>query len=199
MTADITVCTATIPQRSDLLQRAIDSVKNQTLAPQKHLVQLDIDKSGHAAVLDLIIKQADTTYIAILDDDDEFLPNHLEVLYAAIQEHEADLVYPHFRYQTLGNGGHLEQHFGQPWSNQNVHQVPITWLCRRDAFWECGGFSRDYDPNSYETDAQGNRIGHDFKFIQRMAAADKKIVHVPQVTWVYHDDRVSTLGMPSRW
>lgn len=199
MPADITVCTASIPTRHDLLARAVCSVDQQTLTPQAHRVKIDHDRLGGAAVLDLIVQEADTTYIAILDDDDELLPEHLQVLYAAIQEHEADLVFPHFRYATLAHGGHLEQYRGQTWSNTNVHQVPITWLCRRDAFLECGGFSKDFDPESYDVDSTGNRIGYDFLFIQRMAAAGKKIVHVPEVTWIYHDDRASTLGMPSRW
>jgi hypothetical protein len=199
MIADITVCTATIPPRAGLLERAIQSVNAQTLSPKKHHIKVDHGKLGHAAVIDAIVQEIDTTYIAILDDDDELLPEHLEVLHAAMQEHGADLVYPHFRYASLGNAGHLERYFGQPWNNKDVHQVPVTWLCRRDVFLECGGFSKDFDPNSYELDGEGQRAGHDYRFIQRMAAADKKIVHVPRVTWVYHDDRDSTLGMPSRW
>lgn len=196
---DVTVCTATIPTRAELLKRATASVENQTLKPKAHLVKTDLNKVGGAAMIDLIAQEADTKYIMILDDDDELLPDHVESLYNAIIEHDADLVYPHFRYATRGDGGHLERFFNVPWDNSKPHQVPLTWICRKDAFLECGGFSKDYDPDSYNVDSEGNRIGYDFLFIQRMAKANKKIVHLPKVTWIYHDDRISTLGMPLRW
>lgn len=197
--ADVTICTATIPKRADLLLRAIASVKNQTLKPQTHIIKTDLKKIGGAAMLDEIVSEVKTTYIAILDDDDEFLENHIEVLYNKILEEQADLVYPHFKYAVRGDGGHLERFRGQPWDNNNPHQVPITWICRKDTFLEVGGFSKDFEPNSMNIDEQGNRIGHDFLFIKRLAAANKKIVHTPEVTWIYHDDRISTLGMPIKW
>jgi glycosyltransferase involved in cell wall biosynthesis len=197
--ADVTVCTATIPSRAEMLERAIDSVKNQTLQPKDHIIKLDDQKKGQAAVLDSIVEEAQTKYVMMLDDDDEFLPIHIQSLYAKIEEEEADLVYPHFRYATRGDAGHLEQFFNVPWDNRYPHQVPLTWICRTDVFLDIGGFSKDYDPNSYNLDEQGNRIGHDYLFILRLVQNKKRIVHLPRVTWVYHDDRISTLGMPSRW
>lgn len=197
--ADVTVCTATIPRRKDLLLRAIESVENQTLKPKAHIFKTDINKIGGAAMLDEIISEVETTYIAILDDDDEFLENHIEVLYNKIIEEEADLVYPHFKYAVRGDGGHLERFRGESWDNNNPHQVPITWICRKDSFLEVGGFSKDFDANSMNLDDQGNRIGYDFLFIKRLAAVNKKIIHTPEITWIYHEDRISTLGMPLRW
>ncbi len=197
--ADVTVCTATISTRKDLVKRAIESVSKQTLKPLDHIVKLDHDKIGGAAMIDLIVSEAKTKYVMILDDDDEFLENHIELLYRKIEEEKADLVYPHFKYATRGDGGHLERFFSVPWDNKNPHQVPLTWICRRDTFLEMGGFSKDFDPNSFNIDDQGNRIGYDFLFIKRMAQANKKIIHLPVVTWIYHDDRISTLGMPIRW
>jgi glycosyltransferase involved in cell wall biosynthesis len=197
--ADVTVCTATIPSRSEMLKRAITSVQNQTQQPLNHIVKLDQNKIGGAAMIDLIVNEVKTKYLMILDDDDEFLPEHIESLYSKIEEEQADLVYPHFKYATRGDGGHLEQFFNVPWDNRNPHQVPLTWICRTDVFLEAGGFSKDFDPNSYNLDEQGNRIGYDFLFILRLVQMKKKIVHLPKVTWIYHDDRLSTLGMPNRW
>jgi hypothetical protein len=197
--ADVTVCTATISTRSAMVLRAIESVKNQTVKPKAHIVKLDQEKVGGASMIDKIVQEAETTYVAILDDDDEMLPEHIELLYKKITETNADLVYPHFKYATRGDGGHLERFRGQVWDNSNPHQVPLTWICRKDSFLECGGFSKDFDPNSMNLDVEGNRIGYDFLFIQRMAKANKKIIHIPDITWIYHDDRISTLGMPLRW
>jgi glycosyltransferase involved in cell wall biosynthesis len=197
--ADVTVCTATISTRNDLLQRCIQSVKNQTLQPAKHLIKLDDERLGHAAMLDAMIEEATTKYVAILDDDDELLPNHIESIYKTIIEQDADLVYPHFKYSNLPDAGHLEKYRGVAWSNNNIHQVAITWIAKRETILEVGGFSKDFDVNSYKTDNQGNRIGHDFVMIQKLVAADKKIVHHPELTWIYHVGHPSTQGIPLRW
>ena len=65
-------------------------------------------------------------------------------------------------------------------------------------------FKGEYDiayenKNPVILDSGGNRIGEDFLLIQRLAAHNRLIKHHPEITWIYHDDRQSTLGMPSRW
>jgi hypothetical protein len=198
-TADVTIITATIPTRADLLARAVASVKAQTLQPAHHLIMEDTEKIGGAAVLDKLLKKVTTKYVAVLDDDDELLPQHIEVIYKCITESDADLLYPWFRYQTSGNAGHLERYFGVPWSNDDVHQVPITWIAKTLMIKRAGGFSEGYDRDSMNLDSSGNRIGYDFTLIQNLVAQNRVIKHHPEVTWIYHDDRASTLGMPSRW
>jgi glycosyltransferase involved in cell wall biosynthesis len=197
--ADVTVCTATIPTRVELLKRAVESVENQTLKVKNHSIQLDDKKEGHALVLDNLIVNAKTKYVAILDDDDELLPNHIELLYNKIIETDADLVYPHFKYSSLPDGGHLEKFRGKPWDNNAPHQVPITWIAKRDVILEVGGFSQGFDIFSMEVDNEGNRIGQDFHLIKKLAAANKYITNIPDVTWIYHVGHPSTQGIPLRW
>ncbi len=197
--ADVTVCTATIPTRVELLERAIRSVTNQTLKVQEHSIKLDLDKLGQPAILDQIIQEAKTKYVAILDDDDELLPNHIELLYKKIIETDADLVFPHFRYSNLSDAGHLEMFRGLPWDNNNPHQVPVTWIAKREAILDVGGFSGDFDVLSYEVDNQGNRIGNDFNLVKKLAKANKHITNISEITWIYHVGHPSTLGMPIRW
>jgi glycosyltransferase involved in cell wall biosynthesis len=197
--ADVTVCTATIPTRVELLERAIRSVTNQTLKVQEHSIKLDLDKLGQPAVLDQIIQEAKTKYVAILDDDDELLPNHIQLLYKKIIETDADLVFPHFRYSNLSDAGHLEMFRGLPWDNNNPHQVPVTWIAKRQSILDVGGFSGDFDVLSYEVDNQGNRIGNDFNLVKKLAKANKHITNISEITWIYHVGHPSTLGMPIRW
>ena len=198
-TADVTIITATIATRAELLARAVKSVEAQTLQPAAHLIMEDTEKIGGAAVLDKLLKKVKTKYVAVLDDDDELLPRHIEAIYTSIIESDADLVYPWFRYQTSGNAGHLERYFGVAWSNDDVHQVPITWIAKTLTIKRAGGFSEGYVTESMDVDSGGNRIGYDFILIQRLVAHDRIIKHHPEITWIYHDDRQSTLGMPSRW
>jgi len=197
--ADVTVCTATIPTRVELLQRAIQSVTNQTLKVKEHSIKIDLDKLGQPAVLDQIIEQATTKYVAILDDDDELLPNHIELLYQKIIETDADLVFPHFKYSNISDAGHLEKFRGLPWDNNNPHQVPVTWIAKRQAILDVGGFSGDFDVVSYEVDNEGNRVGQDFNLIKKLAKANKYITNISEITWIYHVGHGSTLGMPIRW
>lgn len=197
--ADVTVCTATIPTRVELLQRAIQSVTNQTLKVKEHSIKIDLDKLGQPAVLDQIIEQATTKYVAILDDDDELLPNHIELLYKKIIETDADLVFPHFKYSNISDAGHLEKFRGLPWDNNNPHQVPVTWIAKRQAILDVGGFSGDFDVLSYEVDNEGNRVGQDFNLIKKLAKANKYITNISEITWIYHVGHGSTLGMPIRW
>lgn len=198
-TADVTIITATIPTRTELLARGVKSVKAQTLQPAAHFIMEDTEKIGGAAVLDKLLKKVKTKYVAVLDDDDELLPRHIEAIYKCITESDADLVYPWFRYQTSGNAGHLQQYFGVAWSNDDIHQVPITWIAKTLTIKRAGGFSNSYDRDSMNLDGTGNRIGYDFTLIQNLVAQDRIIEHHAEITWIYHDDRQSTLGMPSRW
>lgn len=198
-TSDVTIITATIPSRQELLSKAVESVQNQLVQPAYHLVQNDDNKIGGAAVLDLLLEKTQTKYVCVLDDDDILLPQHIKVLTEAISSSDADLVYPWFRYASSGNAGHLEQYAYQPWSNNDVHQVPITWIAKTESIKEVGGFSQDYEANSMNLDGSGHRIGYDFILIKRLVAANKIIKHHPEITWIYNDNRVSTLGMPSRW
>lgn len=196
---DVTVCTATIPTRVELLKRAVKSVENQTLKVKEHLIQLDDKKEGHALVLDNLVKNAKTKYVAILDDDDELLPNHIELLYNKILETDADLVYPHFRYSNLPDGGHLEKFRNKPWDNKYPHQVPITWIAKREVVLEVDGFSGGFDIFSMQVDNEGNRIGQDFHLIKKLAAANKYITNIADITWIYHVGHPSTQGIPIRW
>jgi hypothetical protein len=195
---DITVITATIPGRDLLLQRAVNSVKAQTLQPERHAIMLDQHKAGGAAILDLLLAEVTTEYVAVLDDDDELLPNHLELCYSKIKETGADMVYPGFKYSSTHDQGHLECHFGNEWDNSLPHQTAITNLFRTDAIREVGGFSVDWDPDSFNMDHTGNRIGYDYLLVLRLAEAGKIIKHLPERTWIYHIGHPSTLGMPSR-
>lgn len=201
MMLPITVCTPTIPVRGHLLSRAVQSVHNQTFKPAAHIVSVDHNRNGGPATLDSAIKAADTEWVATLDDDDEWLPGHLEVLWRLVAECDGkvDLAFTHFRYSSTGDGGHLEQFRHQPFDINNPRQTTNVFLVRK-AVWEAvGGFGGGFDPDSYDVDWQGNRIGYDFHFVKKLCAMKARIVNSPEVTWIYHVGHGSTLGMRNRW
>jgi len=56
-----------------------------------------------------------------------------------------------------------------------------------------------FDAESYDRDAEGNRIGEDYHLVRRLAHERVPVAVTGEVTWVYHVGHGNTLGMPSRW
>jgi hypothetical protein len=195
----ITVCTPTIPVRGQQLSRAINSVAEQTLKPAAHLIMVDTHREGAPIMIDKTIKQAQTEWVAILADDDEFLPNHLEVLWAMVQDQDADIAFSHFKYSNLPDAGHLEKFRGLPFDNNNPRQMTGVYLAKRKLLLDVGGHSTDFDALSNDVDESGNRIGEDFVIVKRLASAGARFAVSPEVTWIYHTGHGNTLGMPNAW
>ena len=195
----VTVCTPTIPPRGELLARSIRSVAEQTVKPEAHLIMVDVHKEGAPVMFDKAISQATTEWVAILADDDELLPNHLETLWNMVTKENADIGFTHFRYSGLGDAGHLERFRGVPFDNQNPRQMTGVFMAKRQLLLDVGGHSVGFDPLSYDRDSQGNRIGEDFMIVKRLAAAQAKFAVSPEITWIYHTGHSNTLGMPNAW
>jgi len=150
-------------------------------------------------MLDKTIRQADTEWVAILADDDEFLPNHLEVLWQIVNEQDADIGFSHFKYSDRTDAGHLERFRGLPFDNDNPRQMTGVFLAKRELLLEVGGHSQDFDALSYYQDDSGNRIGEDFMLVLKLAKAGAKFAVSPEITWIYHTGHGNTLGMPNAW
>jgi len=194
----VTIIMASIPNRTAYRRRAIKSIIKQSMKPEKILVEIDYDRMGAAATRDKMLKECHTKYVCILDDDDWLLPHHIETLYNAAEEENADLVYP---WHTTSNGSvsHLEQWRGVPWDNNNMHQVPITWLAKTSSLKRTGGFSSNFDPLSDNKDETGHRVGEDYLMIKKMVERKMKIIHINNVTWIWNMDGTGTHGRPDRW
>jgi hypothetical protein len=195
----ITVCTPTIPPRGNLLSRASKSVMDQTLKPLAHIILSDFKKNGAAKTLDLCLRHAQSEWVAILADDDEFLPHHLSTLWDLVQENDADIGFSHFRYSNRSDAGHLEKYRGIPFDNKNPRQMTGVYLGKREVILDAGGHSLFFEPTSYELDSEGNRIGEDFMLVKRLAYYGARFAVSPEVTWIYHVGHGNTLGMPNKW
>lgn len=80
---NVSILTATLPERADMLAEAVASVQAQTLAPVEHLIAVDHHREGAGPVLNSLLWRAKGDWAMVLDDDDLLDPNHLEVLSAA--------------------------------------------------------------------------------------------------------------------
>ena len=90
-----TVVTVSMPNRHELLQEAAASLRAQTIGATPWLIRIDepeVFGARHIATQrNAILKSVETEWIAVLDDDDLFDPNYLEVMAEHLED--ADMVY----------------------------------------------------------------------------------------------------------
>lgn len=199
----VAVCIASIPPRREQLARAIGSVIRQTRPADELHVAFDHNHDGEAPTRNRVIACAKTDWVAILDDDDEFDPIHLEAMLGHAGLAGADVVYSW--YEVIGGTDPHPHVFGQPWDPAHPVQTTVTLLWRRSLLEELGGFRPL--PADNGVDENGNRHGPDFDIVLRANALGAKISHLPQVTWKWHHWGTSTprhpygntSGLASRW
>ena len=198
MSSGVTVVIPTFPARALLLSRAIQSVQAQTVPADTILIVVDNDEEGAAVTRQRGLSMVQTEWTAFLDDDDEFLPHHLERLLAHAEATRADMVWAWF--STIGGHDPFPQHMGRQFDLVDPHQITVTTLVRTEAARAVGGFLWDEgtDIDDPGTDDAGNRAGEDFLFTIRMAKAGYVLSALNERTWLWHHDSRNTSGLPAR-
>ena len=189
--ATVGVAIPSIPSRERMLARAVRSVIHQTRPCDELSIVLDEDGAGAASTRNRAWRQLTTDYVAFLDDDDEFLPDHLEQLLASAELHGADMVYPWF--EVVGGVDPYPHRFGQPFDPDNPIQTTIVCLWRRTALETIGGFPTV--GRTADKDALGHRKGEDLLAVEALIAAGGSIVHLPARTWRWHHHEQHTFGL----
>jgi glycosyltransferase involved in cell wall biosynthesis len=189
----VSVCIPTIPPRAPLLRRALGSVYQQTLRPDEVVVVPDVDRRGAAATRNLAVERAASEWVAFLDDDDEFLPHHLEKLVAHQEETGADLVYPWFEiaggtFDPLGWEGRAFD----PDALRQANYIPITVLVRRQLLLDAGGFRN-------RSDGIGGATWEDWSAWLALLNRGATFSHLPSRTWRWHHHGGHTRGRSDGW
>lgn len=188
----VTVLIPSIPPRTRMLNRALVSVLNQMRMPDRIVVSIDHDRKGSAANRNQVVATVDTDWVAFLDDDDEFLPQHLLTLLQ--NSDEADVIYA----GCTVIGPHGEEipdreewgRFGKIFDADRLRKksyLPITSLVRMELARQ-SSFVR---PTGSVYDDWGFYLG--------LLDMDARFLHVPQKTWVWHHHGTNTQGLPNRW
>jgi glycosyltransferase involved in cell wall biosynthesis len=196
----VAVCIATIPPRQALLDRALASVNAQTRPADEVIVQVDRDGEGAGPTRNKAWRRATSDYIAVLDDDDEFKPNHLQVLMRVAKNERADVVYSWFDHKGWPEwtssrpdplatrlNGQLVHPFGVTFGPEQAEHmrhhafIPATILVRRSCLETVGGYP-DHDSEEY---VRFNRC-EDWALLIRLLDIHAKFVHAPERTWVLH-------------
>lgn len=137
---DVTVITPTISGREKLLDECKLSVSNQLERVANHFWLLDQDRKGPAFIRNKLAKQADTEWIAFLDDDDLLMPNHF-ALHQPFQD-EADVIFSWGEVvHTDGGRALFDSSFNKERILAGHNSIPVTASVRRSLFDKVGGFS----------------------------------------------------------
>lgn len=193
MNPTVAVLIPHIPVREKELERALESVDRQTRKPDITIVEIDNNHEGSEHTRNRALKNIETDYVAFLDDDDEFLPHHIDEILRCAIAHDADIVYPGCN--VIG-GYDPHDRFGKPFDPQLLWEksyIPVTSLVKMERIKELfdlygSAFQRprgsDYD---------------DWGFYLRMLDIGAKFVHHPVKTWLWHHHSSNTSGLGSRW
>jgi hypothetical protein len=192
----LTVLTVTIPGREALLAENIASVYAQAI-PVRQLICAHKSAGEpmvqYSAAKNDMLRAVTTDWVAVLNDDDYWLPNHLEAI-APELEH-ADVVY------TWEASGNKPRENCNEWSRERLR---ATWettnfldgncAFRTDLLRRVGGFPVNWTgPGPW---AGGHYEGsparfEDWELFRRLCPLGAKFRCVPEETWVY---RVGTPG-----
>ena len=190
----IAVLTPSLPGRADLLAEAMASVQAQSMTPTSHVVGIDYDRVGIGRMLNQLASSAEADWLARLDDDDLFRPNHLAVL--ATRAEDADVVYSWCEVEprardgvvppvpaVLGPAGWIPNQEFDAALLRKRNYIPATTLIRKSLWKDIGGWTL---PGWGVGDAPREpEYAEDWDFWLRALEAGARFVCIPEVTWAY--------------
>lgn len=171
-----------------MVNRAVGSVFGQTRPADALIVELDTTRSGAGETRHRGLMKVTTDWVAFLDSDDAFMPQHLEALERHAMQTGADYVYSHYEIPTGGDP--LADHFGKEFDPENPHQTTIVTLVRTSLAQEAGFLTYNVAPSIFG--------GEDWFFTLRCLELGATIKHLPEKTWYWHHHGWNSSGMSGR-
>lgn len=184
----ITVVTPTIPSRGLMLAQAMRSVAAQTKPAAAISVAVDVNREGAPATRQRALGTAQTEWVAFLDDDDWFNPDHLELLYQYAQDTGADFVYSWFNV-VGGTDPFPSTHYTNPFDPEDPIETTITTLVRTGLAKQVGFKALDRN---------GVNTGEDRYFTLECLKAGAHIEHLVARTWNWRHHGGNTSGLATK-
>lgn len=166
-----------------MLDRATQSVYAQTLPPAAVSVAVDWAREGAPATRQRALDAVATPWVAFLDSDDMFDPDHLELLARCAEENDASYVYSYW------HGPDILGHFGKVFDPNDPIETTITVLVKTELA-KAVGFQALPDRLA--------NTGEDARLTRGCVALGAKIVHLPRRTWTYGMHGGNTSGLPTK-
>jgi len=190
MRPSVGVAIPSIPPRSELLLRAVRSVSDQTYPVSQLSISIDHERLGAAGNRQRALDGLATDWVAFLDDDDAFMPEHVQKLMHFARDTGADYVFSWF--EVVQGADPFPQHFGKKYDVTNPHHTTITVMVRTELAQEVGFFQPP------DGDGAGGS-GEDWNFTLRCIEAGARIEHLPERTWYWFHNSGNTSGRNDRW
>jgi len=185
----ITVVMPSIPARAVRRNAALASIAAQTLSPAAISIAIDVNKEGAPPTRQRALEAAATEWVAFLDDDDAFMPQHLEHLYRHAMETNADFVYSWF--QVLGGTDPFPPgHFLNPFDPEHPIETTVTTLIRTKLAKEVGFHRLDR--------GEDTNTGEDYGMVLGCVKLGANIQHLVERTWYWTHHSSNTAGLPTR-
>lgn len=194
VTPGVTAVIPTIPPRATYLRRALDSVRAQSHAVSGTSIYVDHQHIGAAAARNRALAAANTEWVAFLDDDDEWRPDHILTLTMGAADTGADVLYPWFDVVSGNPFDPWPGVFGRPFDPEDLarrNYIPVTVLARTEAVRDVGGF----EPYGDQTESACD----DWGLWRKLLTAGARFHHVPERTWLWHWHGQHTSGLGDRW
>jgi hypothetical protein len=169
-----------------MLDRAVNSVARQTLQPEWLHVYNDKERHGAGRSRQQLLAQVTTEWVAWIDSDDEWLPDHLEKLFRVATETDSVYVYSWF------HGSDPLGHMGIPFDPCRPHHTTMGILERTDIATEAGFCETQEAPYSNED------WFHMVRFAKICCERNLKMTHLPEKTWFYHQAGQNSSGRPGQ-
>lgn len=189
----ITVVIPTIPPRADLLLRALDAVRWQTLPAADVIVEPDPDHTGSAATCNRGLTRVTTDWVLFAADDDQLMPHALQLLAEAEQRTGADVVSgPAWIPQIAGHQEPTDPLPAGPIAPEVVMErsrLTGTSLLRTSLVREVGGYEFRLDPGSRSEQ-------DDYGLYYKLAVAGATFYRIPDYTFIWNVNGRNTSG---RW
>ncbi len=177
-----------------MLAEAMESVRAQTVKPSIHAIGVDYARIGIGRMLNQLAGSVEVEWLARLDDDDLFKPNHLEVLASGVEK--ADVIYTWCDVEArasdgagvpvpavLGPAGWIpNQEFDADLLRERNY-IPATTLIRKSLWEELGGWLL---PGwGVGESPRQPQFAEDWDFWLRALNAGARFLCIPEVTWSY--------------
>lgn len=169
-----------------MLARALTSVNAQTKQPEAIAVVNDTERKGAGWTRRTLLGLVETEWIAWLDSDDEWMPEHLAKLTEVAAATDSVFVYSWF------HGNDPLGHFGLQFNPCTPHHTTMTHLVRTDIAKRVGFYDSQEGPYSNE----------DWLFIVGVSEIACReglnMTHLAERTWTYWQSGQNSSGKPGQ-
>jgi glycosyltransferase involved in cell wall biosynthesis len=192
--AAVTVVIPTIPPRAAMLERAVASVTAQTV-PATVLIEPDPKHTGSAATRNRALEKVETGWVLFLDDDDQLMPNAIQLLAEAQRRTGADVVTGEAWRPQCPDHREPGPPLGPGWigwltvTSRSV--LTVTSLVRTDLAQKAR-FEFRQDP------ATGMCLD-DYGFYCNLAHANARFWRIPETVFIWNVHGKNTSGRADRW